>query len=339
MAGAGGAPSDDPLASEIARWQTFLATHQSSGEIWKQVQESTRSNLADASEALANGRRALALQKLVSVRVNLSAMEYLDTRPPSELDAAGFQAEWKRMGEVLHGELATPKPDAFAGIRPAVARAFAEAASLQIRAFYDAGLDYGLNTMTQSGLYFAGGAQAQRDFVALAGTFLPPSPKPLPRLAPLAPQLDAFEDALLAAYVPPASIDRHPDFIAASAALKEARELDAAGLRDGALYKYLQAAQRLPVVRNGADVPGRLAALEKRLDESPVDSSIGQLYLEIARADLAAAAPDRPATAAAAIADDVLPRYFAALAVGPRPSPTPRPPAEVTVTLVRWPYT
>ena len=199
MAGAGGAPSDDPLASEIARWQTFLATHQSSGEIWKQVQESTRSNLADASEALANGRRALALQKLVSVRVNLSAMEYLDTRPPSELDAAG--------------------------------------------------------------------------------------------------------------------------------------------LRDGALYKYLQAAQRLPVVRNGADVPGRLAALEKRLDECPVDSSIGQLYLEIARADLAAAAPDRPATAAAAIADDVLPRYFAALAVGTRPSPTPRPPAEVTVTLVRWPYT
>jgi hypothetical protein len=40
---------------------------------------------------------------------------------------------------------------------------------------------------------------------------------------------------------------------------------------------------------------------------------------------------------AAAIAADVLPRYFAALAPAPPASAAPK--ADVTVTLVRWPYT
>jgi hypothetical protein len=338
-AGAGGAASDDPLASEIARWQTFAATHPSRSEMWSDVQTDTRPVLSSAADSLAKGQRALALQRLASARIQLAAFDYLDARPPTELDSAAFEAEWKRMGEVLRADLVAPKLDALAGVRPAVSRALAEAALLQVRAYYEAGLDFGRNTMARDGLFYVGAAQAQRDFVALAGTLLPPSPKPLPPLRSFAPELDAFEDTLLAAYVPPASIDRHPDFIAASASLKEARELDAAGLRYGALYKYLQAAQRLPVARDEADAPGRLAALEKRLDESPFDASIGRLYLEIARADLAAQAPGKSANAAAAIADDVLPRYFSALAPAPRPNPPPHPRAEVTVTLVRWPYT
>ena len=42
----------------------------------------------------------------------------------------------------------------------------------------------------------------------------------------------SIEDELLAAYRPPTSIDSHPIFIRASALLKEARELDAAGEDD-----------------------------------------------------------------------------------------------------------
>jgi hypothetical protein len=336
---AGGAASDERLASEIARWQIFADTHPSRSEMWSDVRTNTKPGLSSAADALAKGQRALALQKLASARINLAAFDYLDSEPASMVDAAGFEAEWKRMGKVLEAEITTPRPDALAGIRPAVARALAEAALLQVRAYYEAGLDYGRNTMARDGLFYVGAAQAQRDFVTLAGTLLPPSPKPLPPLRFLAADLDRFEDALLAAYIPPASIEHHSDFIAASAALKEARELDAAGLRYGALYKYLQAAQRLPVSRDGANVPDRLAAFDRRLDASEVDSSIGRLYLEIARADVAAAAPGKPANTAAAIADDVLPRYFAALEPAPRPNAAPRPPAEVTVTLVRWPYT
>jgi hypothetical protein len=55
------------------------------------------------------------------------------------------------------------------------------------------------------------------------------------------PEIDRLQHRLLEAYRPPQSIDRHPDFIRASAALKEARELDAAELRHGALLQTLYA--------------------------------------------------------------------------------------------------
>ncbi|HSB35256.1 MAG TPA: hypothetical protein VLH41_00160, partial [Thermoanaerobaculia bacterium] len=63
----------------------------------------------------------------------------------------------------------------------------------------------------------------------------------------------------------------------------------------------------------------------------------GRLFLEAAQADVEAARPGKTADAAQAIAADILPRYFAALAPA-RPEP-PKPAPAVTVTLVRWPYT
>jgi hypothetical protein len=344
LAAAGGArsapsPSEDPLAAEIARWQTFVATHRSGNDTWADVKESSEKMLASAAASLQRGDRELALMRLAAVRINLAAAEYLDSRPAAELQSPeAFEAEWKRVGEVLRADLAAPSPDALSGVRPAAARAVAEVARLQLREYYDSALEYGRSTMAQYGLFYVGAALAQRDFVAFAGTLHEPGSKPLPAVRPLAPELDGLEDALLAAYRPPASIERHADFIGASASLKEARELDRAGFRYGALYKYLQAAQRLPIAHEDAGVAARLDALAKRLADSPSDASIGILYLDLARADLAASKPGAPAAAAAAIADDVLPRYFAALAPAP-PPPAPRPPAEVTVTLVRWPYT
>ena len=53
-----------------------------------------------------------------------------------------------------------------------------------------------------------------------------PAPRRAPPLRPLAGEVDALDTALLSAYRPPASIDRHSEFITASAAIKEARELD-----------------------------------------------------------------------------------------------------------------
>src|SRR5262249_5912304 len=152
----------------------------------------------------------------------------------------------------------------------------------------DASLDYGRSTTTRYGLYYVGAARAQREFIAFERGLPAPSPsKPEPPVRSIARELDALEDAILAAYRPPAAIDRHPDFIAASASLKEARELEAAGLRYGALYKYLQAAQRLPVARDSAGVADKLEAFDQRIAKSPTDASIAALYLQIARADLA----------------------------------------------------
>jgi hypothetical protein len=137
-----------------------------------------------------------------------------------------------------------PRPDELAGVQPAALRALGEAALPQLRVYYDASLEYGRNTMPDSGLFYLGSAQAQRDFVAFARTLAERSSARAPAVRALEPELDALDKEMLAAYRPPLSIDKHPQFITASSLLKEARELDAARLRYGALLRYLQAAYR-----------------------------------------------------------------------------------------------
>src|SRR6185503_4980615 len=192
------------------------------------------------------------------------------------------------------------------------------------------------------GLYYIGTAQAAREWVAFLRS-LPSGPRAAaPPLRPLDVELDALEGEMLAAYRPPLSIDHHREFIAAHSALKEARELDAQGLRAAALLRYLQAALRFAPLRLPApavppDLAARLRALDERLRGGGVDHTIGRLFLEVAEADLAEHGPAGAAVNAAIVAADVLPRYLAALT--PRPAAPPPAPARVTVTLVRWPYT
>jgi hypothetical protein len=247
------------------------------------------------------------------------------------------------MGGVLQVGQQTLAPEGLADVRPAAVRALAEAALSQARVYYDASLEYGRNTEPQYGLFYLGTAQAQREFAALCRTLPAPSPLPEPALRSIRPEMDALEDELLALYRPPASVDKHREFIVASAALKEARELDRAGLRHGAMLRYLQGVLRVAALRPApaALEPGVLASRLKDLDARVAadgrDHSLGRLLLEAAGAELASAGTGNAPAYAVAVAEDALPRYFAALepAVAARPEPEPR----VTVTLVRWPYT
>jgi hypothetical protein len=330
--------SKDPLAAEIARWQAYLETNRSTDEMWAEVRAASQPLLAGAGKALHDGRRLLALQRLATAYPNLAASAYLSGLPPADLQTpAAFETEWKRMGTVLAPDLAPLRADVLSGVGPSAVRALGEVALPQVRAYYETGLEYGQNTMAKYGLYYVGAARGQRDFAAFTRALSEPSPKAPPPLRPLATDLDAFENEMLAAYRPPASIDRHGEFIAASAALKQARELDAAGLRYGALDAYLRAALRLSAVPADPDVAAKLAAFDARITQSATDHSIGRLYLETAQADMAAVKPGAPPLVAAAIVSDVLPRYFAALE--PARPEKPKPAPEVTVTLVRWPYT
>jgi hypothetical protein len=343
--------SNDPLAAEIALWTAYVSGNTSTDEDWVRLKEAAGPMLGGAEEALKSGRRLLALQRLGSARVYLSAARYVGGFPNEKLaDSAAFEAEWARAGGVLKADLSQISPRALDGVLPAAVRAMGEAALPQIKGYYDASLEYGRNTMAKYGLLYIGIAQAQKDFVAFCRSLSVPSSRPAPPLRPLSAELDRLESDLLAAYRPPASIDRHSEFIAASATLNEARQLDEAGLRYGAIHRYLQASLRAaPLLPAGkplaADaVRARLKDLEARLASAAYDNSIGQLWIETARAEQEAAAakpPDasKPAApdTAATIADDILPRYLAALAPG-KPS-APRPAPEVTVTLVRWPYT
>jgi hypothetical protein len=298
--------------------------------------------MEEARTALGKGRRLLALRGLLAAAPDLQAARYLRKQIAAGAnDSAGFEAEWKRMGGELAAEMRAPSSQAFDGMRPAALRAFAEATQPQIRLSYEASLEYGRSTMPDAGLFYLGTAAAERDQVAMCRKLAArwEAREEEPALRGLAVDLDRLEAEILAAYRPPASIDRHPQFIAASSMLKEARELDEAGLRHGALLRYLQAALHSAPLRGDigrkdrATLSKDLRALDHRLGGA--DHTLARLFVEVAEADLEAAKD--PGLKTAAIVADVLPRYFAALQPA-APAPE-RGAARVTVTLVRWPFT
>jgi hypothetical protein len=334
--------SSDPIAAEIARETAVLKALPESDDMLKQLREGAGPVLARAEEALGAGRRMLALQRLAPAFTSVAAAEYLRALPAQAHEASGFEAEWARRG----AELASRRGRAAEGLKPAAVRALAEAALPQAKAFYDASLEYGRSTMAEAGLYYIGSARGQLAFVEYCRALSEPAAGTAPRLRSLAPDIDAFEKELLAAYKPPASIDRHAEFIAASASLKEARELDAAGLRYGALLRLMQASLRFAppsapgaASPDAAEIARKLESYRSKVAADGVDHTIARIFLESAQGDLEAAAakPGAAPTVAAAIVSEVLPRYFAAL--GPAPRAAPRPDPVATITLVRWPYT
>jgi hypothetical protein len=322
-----------------------LRDTESSDEQWKDLKQGLEPAMARVEAALTDGRRLLALERLASTRMNLAGFAYVNALPAEARgDAAKFDAEWARVGALLKAELSGPSRSALERVQPAAVRAEGEAALPQTRNYYDTSLEYGRATTPWSGFFYLGVAQAQRDFVSFCRTLSVPTDLQAPPIRGIAAELDLLEADLLEAYRPPASIDRHAEFIGASAALKEARELDALGLRYGALLRYLQAAMRIFPLRADAPapdlagLPARLDSFASRLEKGGVDHSIGRIYLETAQAHIAVGGPPGANPAfAEAIAADVLPRYFAALA--PAKAQLKKPKPSVTVTLVRWPYT
>jgi hypothetical protein len=330
------APATDNLAIEIRRWSELARTDSSADELSVEVRKEALPVLAESEAALRGGRRMLAAERFAAARADLDAASYVRERAAAgPVDQARFEAEWKRMAEVLGPHLARPDPAALDGVQPAAVRALGEAALLQVRQYYESSLEYGRNTMPELGLFYLGAARAQRNLAVWCReqSGAAQAAQAAQAYRELAPDLDELDAAILDAYRPPASIDHHAAFVAASAAVKLARELDAAGLRRGALFLYLQAALESAPLRaatgrrEAAELAGRLRDLEARL-AGDVDHSIGRLFVETAQAD---------PKVTAAVVDDVLPRYFAALR--PRARPPARPAPRVTVTLVRWPFT
>lgn len=331
------AKTADPLAAEIDRWITFLQSPKAGGESWAQLKGPMLPVLTRAADALHDGRRLLALQRYASARANLEGAAYAASQT-RKTDAA-LNAEWVR----LRGQLEEPvtkllsrSPD---DIQPSALRALAEAAAPQVRAFYEASLDFGRSTEPDSGFFYLGAAKGQRDFIPFVRSLSEKTSRRAPSLRSLDRDLLSLEGELLAAYRPPASIDRHSEFIGASSMVKEARELDAAGLRYGAMVRYLEAARRTAQITTALlpreTIETRLRAFASRIASGNIDHTIAQIYVEAAQADLQKP-PDAGPVIASAIVSSVLPRYFAALEPAP---PAAHPTPKVIVTLVRWPYT
>jgi len=335
--------AEDPLAREIERGRAALAARRDSSQLWQQVRGGGEAMYGRAAQALADGRRLVAVNRLGAARANVTAYEFVAGQPAAALaDTQGFAAAWVREGAALRA-LPPASAERARQLRPAAIRALAEAAIPQVRAYYDAALDYGYSTQPEFGYFYVGLARAQREFFDLCAALSEPTALPEPPFRALTVELDSLEARVLAAYRPPLSIDRHPDFIGVSSTLKEARELDAEGLRAAALFRYLFAALRFAGLRPRATPVdslaeiARLEAFAARMAADRRDHSIGQLFVETARAEIAAAPAGRPAPMAVGIALDVLPLYFAALEPAPPTAARAKPSA--TITLVRWPYT
>ena len=337
-----GTPAD-PLGAEIARWNTFIQADTARDDNSAQVRASSSPALTSAAVALAHGRRELALLRLAAARTPLAALRYTREHPAAGRSNAAFDAEWTRMRGVLRGRLSPAESRALANLHPAAVRAIAEAALPQVRILFDAAPDYAHSTLPEYGLSYVGEAVAQDQFIDWSRTLTEPGAGAEPPFRSIAPEIETLQARMLAVYRPPVSIERHPEFINASSVLKEARELDAAGLRHGALLRYLQGVLRFQPLRDpppafdSLRTPATLRAFAARIDRAGVDHGIARVFLELAQADMDDTTRGAAHATAAAVAAEVLPRYFAALA--PAPPAAARPPAEVTVTLVRWPYT
>jgi regulator of protease activity HflC (stomatin/prohibitin superfamily) len=150
-------------------------------------------------------------------------------------------------------------------------------------------------------------------------------------------EINALDADMTKAYE---TMDRasHPSYISASAALKQAKTLNARGQHAGALFQYLLARLVFAPLRApaGADATAeRIAAARAALPGG--DHSVAELFLQLAEEGISGSQPAQR-RGAAAVLDDVLPAYLAAIAPPATTAPAPAA-ARVTITLVRWPYT
>ena len=325
---------NDPLAQEIGRWKNFLNTNTSTSENWVSIRDSTRPLVERAENALKADRRNLAIHILAALRTNLAAQKYVQEHhvtPTTELSA--LEKEWTR----LSADLQEPRQPFDFKRLPASIRAVAEAAFSEIKVYYDASLEYGKNTMPEYGFFYIGLSQGQLEFARLLQQFETQKSLQTPKLSGLAGQIDALEDQLLSEYKPPASIEQHPNFIRASGLIKQAHELQAAGLEYGALYRTLYARQILSKITSpgksitNQEVLNRTNAVAGRLKEPGVDHSLGWMFVELANEE-----PYNGETART-VFEEILPIYFAAFEPSKEERVKGAPAA--TVTLVRWPYT
>jgi hypothetical protein len=326
----------DPLAKALAEVRTSVATFPAADSLWPQIAPTVETLLARTESAAAKNRPELALLTFAYAFEDVAAQRFVLAHADARDDLARLEALWHARQSAFEESALKELRERTDALRPALVRALAEAALGKARANFDASLEYGRATDAGTGLFYLGLAEAQAEFIECLAAFSAPAERrALPERA-LRGELDALERELVALYRPPVSIDRHAEFITASGTLKEARALADAGLRLGALLRHAQAVQRFAALKGSASDAGslaeRTAALAAQLAASPFDASIGRVFAQ--RADELRESGDLAASASFVAA---LEAHLAALTSPATPLPSVAP--ELTVTLVRWPFT
>jgi hypothetical protein len=312
---------------------------------WKQLGPSALLALNRAHSSLAAGRLYAALDDMSVAWKQLAGYGAIAENPAVQQQGMqAFEAAWRR----LNGTLTDDERRYDAGSwdkSPAVVRALAETAEASVQPMYTASRSYAGITEPVFGLVYLGYAQGWAESALFYKSLrfeVSGQPRPMHSFLP---EIQRLADQVQSAYKPPVSIAHRAEFDHISAVLKQARELDAAHLNYGALLEYLEALrhfraiERPPdLVLSEEDVHASAVVARGRLSQLPFDDSIGQLFLEKAEAEIADSAGKQGGLNAAKLDLDVtLPAYFAA--VQSTGTPMTAPTFQVTVTLVRWPYT
>jgi hypothetical protein len=225
-----------------------------------------------------------------------------------------------------------------AGGVPAAVDALAEAAEDRGPATYQASRPYAEDSGTDAGLYYLGESRAVMNYAAFvrAGRWSDAGRRPPFRS--IGPELAAFDREMTTKYE---TMERanHPTYIRASAALKQARSLNDHGALEGALFEYLLSRYLFAPLRGpaGADASAERIAAARAALSGAEDHSIAELFVQFADEGLSSGNADLR-RGAAAVLEDVIPAYRAAIAPPPATA-TANADAAVTITLVRWPFT
>lgn len=343
----------EQVEKEIARISSAVQAKPESDKDWQEAKPDVVDALRGARESLAAGRLFAALENLGEAWVNLAVIESMLGKPGVvKQGLPGFEAEWRKADAGLkvwerRYEEGRKNPV------PLAVRAIAETNSAQSRRYYHSSRAYANASShataqaAKDGLNILGAAKGSIEFAVFCESLHFNDVLSAPPLRSLAPELHQLEERMIAAYQPPRSIDKHPEFIRMHSALKEAGDLEAVHLYAGALYKYLDALQMLEALdapsSDNASTPKESLKKAQKIRESlasGTDSSMVQLFLERMEsgdgADAGAKGASRSQIQQASLTK-VVPAYYAALEK--QGEPTQAMAKTITVTLVRWPYT
>ncbi len=321
-----GSPVAAKLSAEMDRVRIELAAAPDSERV------SPAARLDRARVALTAARPLLALYLMEMPWT--AARSWTFVKASNRVTSAdAFARKWAAVGEPR-----PVRPPAGAARRPALLDAFAAAADARGPITYQASRLYGEDAGLDGGLYYLGESQAEMQFAGFVRALGWTAAGAAPPLRSIAAEIAAFDVEMTTAYE---TMDRanHSTYIVASAALKQARTLEEQRQFGGALFEYLLSRYLFAPLRGPAarDATAESIAAARATLDASLDNSIAGLFLDLAGEGLVSDIAAQHRGAAAAV-EDVIPAYLRAIAP-PSLTTAAGPRAQVTITLVRWPFT
>jgi hypothetical protein len=261
------------------------------------------SRLDRAKRAAASGSLYLALYDL-QVGYEAEAGYRLVADRKEVVDHAAFARKWTETGPPAE------PPSAKAAI--VFIEALAQSAEGRAPATYKASLPYAQDGGIDAGLYYLGESHAMVRFASFCRALPLRGSRSVPALRSIDPQLSEYEKQVVAAYDRAPAAQR-PRFAGVNVAIKIARTLDEQKRHEGALLQYLVSRFRFAILSPATEEPPAIADIRARIEKTKfaadTDHSVGEFFLELARASLDG--PDAAPASAIAVLDDVLPAYLA----------------------------